>query len=143
MALALVVDFLEVFRSVRRANVKQRISSPFDLHQTSAKATHRSEATDAVVLFFAGVIARTVVPSSLALSRHCVSRFVEHNKVLQGETELNPSKMHGRPTKCKMTLKRTRQCPLWVKSGHQVLNQMRDRHRHAYGKQDDGNSHGN
>jgi hypothetical protein len=97
MALALVVDFLEVFRSVRRANVKQRISSPFDLHQTSAKATHRSEATDAVVLFFAGVIARTVVPSSLALSRHCVSRFVEHNKVLQGETELNLSE-NARPT---------------------------------------------
>jgi len=46
MALVLVVDFLEMFRSARRANVKQRIFSPFDLHQTSAKAAHRSEARD-------------------------------------------------------------------------------------------------
>ena len=38
MALTLVVDFLEVFRSTWTANVKQRIASPFDLHQTSAKA---------------------------------------------------------------------------------------------------------
>jgi hypothetical protein len=38
MPLTLVVDFLEVFRSTWRANVKQRIASPFDLHQTSAKA---------------------------------------------------------------------------------------------------------
>jgi hypothetical protein len=28
-------------------------------------------------------------------------------------------------------------------SGHQVLNQMQDRHCHAYGKQGDGNSQGN
>jgi hypothetical protein len=27
--------------------------------------------------------------------------------------------------------------------GQQVLNQMQDRHCHAYGKQDDRNSHGN
>ena len=34
-------------------------------------------------------------------------------------------------------------CPLRVKSGHQVLNQMQDRHCHAYGKQSDANSQGN
>jgi hypothetical protein len=72
--------------------VKQRISSPFDLHQTSAKGAHRSEARTALVPFFADVIAQTVVPSSLALSRQALrQQIVEHNKVLQGETELNLS----------------------------------------------------